>query len=70
MMSLGAEAARQEIERSDESHRAFTSHYFGAGRDDPVHYDYTVDTGRVTDEQTAGTIIEATAIRRAAQAAG
>lgn len=45
-----AELAREEIERSEAAHVARTQHNFGVDLLDPLRYDLTLNTGRVSVE--------------------
>ena len=52
-LNLDEKAAKQEIERFDNSHREFTKRYFGAALEDPAHYDLVINTRRLSFEDGA-----------------
>jgi BON domain/Cytidylate kinase-like family len=55
-----AELAREEIERSDAAHLARTQQNFGVNLHDPLLYDLTLNTGRVSVESCVDQVIALT----------
>jgi cytidylate kinase len=62
--SLTPTLALKEMERFDSSRRAFIKRYFNADLDDPVNYDIVINTGRLSYEDAARFIVEASAAKR------
>ncbi len=58
-LKLDQEAARQEITRFDGSRHEFIKRHFQAEREDPLHYDLVINTGRLSFDATASNIINA-----------
>ncbi len=52
-----AELAREEIERSEAAHVARTQHNFGVDLLDPLRYDLTLNTGRVSVESCVEQVV-------------
>jgi cytidylate kinase len=61
MQALGIdmETANQEIARIDGSHKEFIKRYFHAELEDPMHYDLVLNTGRLSLEAAASTVVSA-----------
>ncbi len=61
MESLNSEeaAAKQELERSDKSTKAFIRKYFHAELEDPVHYHLVINTQHFSFEAAASIVIDA-----------
>ena len=58
-MKLSEEAASHEIASYDGSRRKFIKRYFHAEREDPIHYDLVVNTGRLSYEDAASIVVNA-----------
>jgi cytidylate kinase len=56
-LNMDKEAAGQEVARIDGSHQEFIKRYFHAELEDPVHYDLVINTGRLSFEAAASTVI-------------
>ena len=63
-MKLGREAAKREMDRYDSSRRTFTKQYFGADREDPIHYDLTISTERLSFEAADQLIVQGAALKQ------
>jgi cytidylate kinase len=62
-MKLGSEAAKQEVERFDQSSHEFIKRYFHAEIEDPVYYDLVINTGRFSFQEAVSMVVEAFAFR-------
>ena len=58
-MNLDGETAKNEIARSDSSHREFTKRYFQAELEDSVNYDLIINTENLDFEVAASIIVGA-----------
>jgi hypothetical protein len=65
-LKLDQEAARHEIARFDASRHEFVKRYFQAELEDPLHYDLVINTGRLSFDAAASTIINAFRLRKPA----
>lgn len=59
-------AAREKINRYDNSRREFIKKYFKEDLEDPLHYDITINTGHLTYEHAADMVIRAFNLKRVA----
>ena len=62
-LKLDQEAAKQEIERFDNSRHEFIKRYFRAEMEDPAHYDLVINTERFRFQACASIIVDALAFR-------
>jgi cytidylate kinase len=60
---LDLEAAKLEIGRFDSSLRQFIRRYFKADMEDPVCYDLVINTGRLSFEAAASTVVDTLSLR-------
>jgi cytidylate kinase len=60
---LDLEAAKLEIARFDSSLRQFIKRYFKADMEDPVCYDLVINTGRLSFEAAASTVVDTLSLR-------
>jgi hypothetical protein len=56
---LNEEDAREKIARYDNRRREFIKRYFKADLEDPIHYDMTINTARISYESGASMIVRA-----------
>ena len=63
-MKLERDAAKKEMDRDDSSRRVFTKRYFGADREDPMHYHLTINTEHLSFEAAAQLIVRGAALRQ------
>jgi len=56
-LNLDEEAARKEVARFDSSRREFTKRYFKAELEDPLHYDFVINTDHISFESAALIIV-------------
>ncbi len=61
---LNPEDAKREIDRFDKSSREFIKRYFKAEPEDPVYYDFVINTERFSFQAAASLVVEATLARR------
>ncbi len=58
-LKLNPEAAKQEIERFDNSRHEFIKRYFHAELEDPAYYDLVINTERFSFQATASIVVNA-----------
>jgi cytidylate kinase len=58
-LKLEEESAKKEIERFDSSRREFTKRYFQAELEDPLYYDFVINTERLNFEDAASIVVNA-----------
>jgi cytidylate kinase len=56
-LKLDEEAAKKEVARFDSSRREFTKRYFKAELEDPLHYDFVINTDHISFESAALIIV-------------
>jgi cytidylate kinase len=62
-LNLDEEAAKKEIERFDNSIRAFIRRYFQADLEDPTNYDLVINTGRIRFQDAASLAADAVRLK-------
>jgi CMP/dCMP kinase len=64
MFKLSETAAKQQINRDDSSAREFGKRYFNTEMDDPNQYDLTINTERLSFEESASLVVQALDLKK------
>jgi len=62
-LKVAEEAAKQEMARFDNGSREFIKRYYHAGWEDPVHYDLSLNTERLSFKAAVSIVIQALSVK-------